>query len=590
MTKYQELRDLHSENSRKLKDRYDLISVFRLILAIGFGVCLYFYSQTDHPILILLMLAFAVGFFLAMKSHQGVSWKRQLEQALVIINENEINFLEGTKNVFENGEAFLDTSHTYSYDLDVFGEHSLFQSLNRTATHAGGSILANALLKVSDPAEILEKQEAIQELSNKLEWRQNILALARVKQDSPESHQKLMDWMRIEDGKVSSALNIASFILPGLTLLSLAIYFLTPMGIFGNIGLFLILVNLMLLATMVKSILKESFSAGEIDKILKQYSLILEKIEETPFESKKLQGLQEKLNFSGQRASQKIHALSRLFTRIDHIRNAYAGPIFNGLALYHIHVLRSLYQWRNDCGDIVADWLHVIGEFEALGSFSNLYFNNPDFSFPALNNTKELSFSDVGHPLIKKEIRVNNDVSFTPHSFFILTGSNMSGKSTFLRTLGVNMILANAGAPVCARAANIHPLPILVSMRLSDSLTDSESYFFAEVKRLKEIMDTLENNQCFVLLDEILRGTNSDDKRTGTIEVIRKMVAKNAIGAVATHDLEVCNTTAEFPNMLINKRFEVEIVDNELVFDYKLRDGICQNKSATFLMKKMGVI
>jgi DNA mismatch repair ATPase MutS len=166
----------------------------------------------------------------------------------------------------------------------------------------------------------------------------------------------------------------------------------------------------------------------------------------------------------------------------------------------------------------------------------------------------------------------------------------MSGKSTFLRTLGVNMVLAGVGSPICASAANIHPMQVLVSMRLSDSLTDSESYFFAEVKRLKEIMDTLESKKCFVLLDEILRGTNSDDKRNGTIEVIKKMIAKNAIGAIATHDLEVCLTTNQYPNILANKCFEVEIVNNDLVFDYKLRDGICQNKSASFLMKKMGVI
>jgi DNA mismatch repair ATPase MutS len=160
----------------------------------------------------------------------------------------------------------------------------------------------------------------------------------------------------------------------------------------------------------------------------------------------------------------------------------------------------------------------------------------------------------------------------------ILTGSNMSGKSTFLRSLGINMVLAGIGSPVCASAASIHPLPVLVSMRLSDSLSDSESYFFAEIKRLKQIMNALENQPAFVLLDEILRGTNSDDKRNGTIEVI------------ATHDIEVCLTTNEYPKILTNACFEVEIKEDDLHFDYKLRDGICKNKSATFLMKKMGVI
>jgi DNA mismatch repair ATPase MutS len=232
----------------------------------------------------------------------------------------------------------------------------------------------------------------------------------------------------------------------------------------------------------------------------------------------------------------------------------------------------------------------VIGELEAMNSLANFSYNNPSFSFPQLNNDSVVSLTNVGHPLIHAKKRIDNSIEFKDERFVILTGSNMSGKSTFLRTLGINMVLAGVGSPICATAATIHPMQVLVSMRLSDSLTESESYFFAEVKRLKEIMDTLESKKCFVLLDEILRGTNSDDKRNGTIEVIKKMIAKNAIGAIATHDLEVCLTTNLFPNILANKCFEVEIVNNDLVFDYKLRDGICQNKSASFLMKKMGVI
>jgi DNA mismatch repair ATPase MutS len=207
-----------------------------------------------------------------------------------------------------------------------------------------------------------------------------------------------------------------------------------------------------------------------------------------------------------------------------------------------------------------------------------------------LNATYEIAFENLSHPLLNPQTRVGNTVTFRPQSFLILTGSNMSGKSTFLRSLGVNMVLAGMGAPVCATKACIHPLPILVSMRLSDSLSDSESYFFAEIKRLKQIMNGLEESPAFVLLDEILRGTNSDDKRNGTIEVVKKVIGKKAIGAIATHDIEVCLTTNEFPQILANKCFEVEIKNDELYFDYQLRDGICQNKSATFLMKKMDII
>lgn len=166
----------------------------------------------------------------------------------------------------------------------------------------------------------------------------------------------------------------------------------------------------------------------------------------------------------------------------------------------------------------------------------------------------------------------------------------MSGKSTFLRTVGVNLVLAGIGAPVCATKATFFPLPLLVSMRLTDSLEDSESYFYAEVKRLKMIIEQVQDESCFVLLDEILRGTNSDDKQSGTIGVILKLIREQTYGVIATHDLEVCNTTHDHPAILTNKCFEVEIKEDDLHFDYKIRDGICQNKNATFIMKKMQII
>ena len=221
---------------------------------------------------------------------------------------------------------------------------------------------------------------------------------------------------------------------------------------------------------------------------------------------------------------------------------------------------------------------------------ANFSYNNNGFTFPSLNQDLEIAFTNLGHPLINEEQRVCNDIKFEKDRFIILTGSNMSGKSTFLRTLGINMVLAGIGAPVCASAATLHPLHVIVSMRQKDSLNDGESYFFAEVKRLKKIMDKLDQEICFVLLDEILKGTNSDDKQTGTIEVIKKVISKNAIGCIATHDLDVCKTTADYPDKLRNQCFEVEIIDDELSFDYRLKDGVCKNKSATFIMKKTQII
>jgi len=275
---------------------------------------------------------------------------------------------------------------------------------------------------------------------------------------------------------------------------------------------------------------------------------------------------------------------------MDTIQNLITGVLFNGTFLFNLHIFKALILWKNQHAAVLENWLVVIGEFEMLNSLANVSYNNPDFVFPDLNTNYEISFSNLSHPLLSKKNRVGNDIDFQPQSFMILTGSNMSGKSTFLRSLGINMVLTGMGGAVCATKANVHPMPVLVSMRLSDSLSDSESYFFAEIKRLKQIMDELDHQPAFVLLDEILRGTNSDDKRNGTIEVIKKVIAKKAIGAIATHDIEVCLTTNNYPETLVNKCFEVEIINNDLHFDFVLRDGICKNKSATFLMKKIGVI
>jgi len=367
-------------------------------------------------------------------------------------------------------------------------------------------------------------------------------------------------------------------------------YFITSKTILLSYLSYIFIANLMTVGKSLKRIQSEIAQADNIDKIIKQYSLLVQKIESETFQSKKLKDLQQQLVIKNTTASIHLKQLSELFSRMDTISNLVAATLFNGTFLFHLHVLKALLKWKENYSEELEKWIAIIGEFEALNSLANLAYNNPDFIFPEINTEYKIGFKDLGHPLLNPATRVGNDTHFYPQSFMILTGSNMSGKSTFLRSLGVNMVLGGIGSVVCASEASIHPLPVLVSMRLSDSLADSESYFFAEIKRLKQIMDALEEQPAFVLLDEILRGTNSDDKRNGTIEVVKKVIAKKAIGAIATHDIEVCLTTNQYPDILTNQCFEVEIQNNELHFDYKLRSGICQNKSATFLMQKMGVI
>ncbi|WP_433764023.1 MutS-related protein [Flavobacterium ginsenosidimutans] len=590
MKAYQDNVTKHSELYHKTNKKYNSISLLRLLSIFMFLFFMFYYIKTNEILYVFLAVLSFAGFIVLMRIHSKLSFQKLLAETLLKINQNEIAFLKREKIPFENGVEFIDFHHPYAYDLDIFGEHSLFQNLNRTASFIGKKTLAYLLLNTLPKTEILENQEAINELKNKIDWRQEFQALAIISEDSKQSYEAIKHWTSFQNNSLSKVLAALSIILPVSFFGFLVAYFFTSKTILLSYLTYIFIANLIVLGRSLKRIQSEIAKADNIDKIIKQYSLLIEKIENESFKSKKLIHLQEQLHFKNAKASQHLKQLSELFSRMDTINNFVTATLFNGTFLFNLHVLRALLKWKEDFSSEIDRWITIIGEIEALNSLANLAYNNPDFVFPEINSEYKIEFKNLSHPLLNPATRIGNNTQFYPQSFVILTGSNMSGKSTFLRSLGINMVLGGIGSVICASDAKIHPLPVLVSMRLSDSLSDSESYFFAEIKRLKQIMDALENQPAFVLLDEILRGTNSDDKRNGTIEVVKKIISKKAIGAIATHDIEVCLTTNEYPEILINQCFEVEIQNNDLHFDYKLRNGICKNKSATFLMQKMNVI
>jgi len=580
----------YTELYNKTNKKYNSISLLRLLSIALFLFFMFYYIKTDQILYVILAVLSFAGFIVLMRIHSRLSFQKLLAETLLKINQNEIAFLKREKTPFENGAEFIDFHHPYAYDLDIFGDHSLFQNLNRTASFIGKKTLAELLLNTLPQREILENQEAVKELKSKIDWRQEFQALAIIGEDSKQSYEAIKYWNSLKNNSLPKVLIALSIILPVTFFGFLTAYFITSKTILLSYLTYVFIANLIVLGRSLKRIQSEIAKADNIDKIVKQYSLLIEKIEKESFQSKKLLHLQEQLNFKNAKASQHLKQLSELFSRMDTISNFVTAILFNGTFLFNLHVLKALLKWKEDYASEMNHWIAIIGEIEALNSLANLAYNNEDFVFPEINSEYKIEFTNLSHPLLNPATRIGNDTQFFPQSFVILTGSNMSGKSTFLRSLGINMVLTGIGSVVCASKAKVHPLPVLVSMRLSDSLSDSESYFFAEIKRLKQIMDALENQPAFVLLDEILRGTNSDDKRNGTIEVVKKIISKKAIGAIATHDIEVCLTTNDYPEILTNQCFEVEIRNNDLYFDYKLRNGICKNKSATFLMQKMGVI
>lgn len=590
METYQSRSLTYSQELIKTKTRYNTISLLRLASILLFLILGYYYIQESEILLLVLSISFLIAFFLLMRWHSKLLFQIKRLEALISINTNEIDYLENNKIPFENGAEFIDFQHPYAYDLDIFGNHSLFQNFNRTATYIGKKTLANQCVRLLPNDEIIRNQEAIRELANKLDWRQEFLALAKISQDTKQAYETVLKWSKFNSTPLSKGNVMISVLFPILFLGFAVAYWITSNPVFLKVLSFIFVFNLGFLGRFMKRIQLEIANSSNIDTIISHYGLLLQIIEKEDFKTEKLIHLQNQLTYQKEKASMHLKQLASLFSNMDTIQNLITGTVFNGTFLFNLHIFKALIVWKNQHAPVLENWLVVIGEFEMLNSLANVYYNNPDFIFPNLNTNYKISFTNLSHPLLSKKSRIGNDIDFQPQSFMILTGSNMSGKSTFLRSLGINMVLTGMGGAVCATKANVHPMPVLVSMRLADSLSDSESYFFAEIKRLKQIMEELDIKPAFVLLDEILRGTNSDDKRNGTIEVIKKVIAKRAIGAIATHDIEVCLTTNDFPEILINKCFEVEIIDNDLHFDFILRDGICKNKSATFLMKKMGVI
>ena len=517
-----------------------------------------------------------VLFFLLIGKHKQIAVKRRIAKAKIAINEREIAFIEQGIYPADNGKDFEPAQHPYAYDLDILGEKSLYHYLNRTHTYLGRKRLAQRLL-YPDTTTILTHQEAIKALTPQLAWRQTFMAHAEQIDDSPSFYDRLQQWAATPTPPMGKFMRVFTVISPIVFTLSAIIGYIYDYEVLKSIAKLLLTINLSVFFFYISKINKEKLGFEHTYAMLYAFKECIAQVE-AHFPEKNKQ------------ASTHIAQLSRLLDDLDSVSNILVSIPLNIFSFYHLHRYRALLQWKRTYGTHIAQWLETVATTEVLCSFANFAYNNPHFVYPTFNNQYRINFEDVGHPLIAENERITNNITLDEAHFIILTGSNMSGKSTFLRTLGVNMLLAQVGLPVCAREAAIHPLPLLVSMRLSDSLSDGKSYFFAEINRIEQIMTALKRERCMVLLDEILRGTNSEDKQYGTIKIIERLLSLKAIGIVATHDIEVCKTADRYPQQLQNKCFESYIHEGELSFDYKLREGICQNKNATFLMEKLGII
>jgi ABC-type multidrug transport system fused ATPase/permease subunit len=589
---------LSSVNSYRLLERKReriliTLSVLRLITFFGGLILVWIGFTFNISAGIILLLLLTILFLFLLKLFAEHSEKREFYSNLAFINQSEADALSGNLDAFNAGDSFTDIRHDFSFDVDLFGSLSLFHYLNRTVTEYGRDILASWL---ADPfilsKELEPRQEAIKELAVKDKWRQEFMASGMKTPLDKNEISTLLDWMQ-ETASLSSSLlkKILIIILPAAVLVTLVLGIagLVPYAIF----IFFFLVNLLYVSIGLKKTNRIHNALSRKYKFLSSIDRLLGAFENESFNSLLLNEI--KLNISGKyvSAAYSVRKLGRLIQAFDSRSNQIVGLILNGMFLWDYQSIMRLEKWKVDYKTRFPVWLQMLAQVDAFISLSNYSYNNPDFAYPGLSKSQDVfSAKNLGHQLIDEGKRVCNDFSLGKRgTVCIISGANMAGKSTFLRTIAVNYILGMAGAPVCASEMNFIPVKLFTSMRTMDSLSKNESYFYAELRRLFLHKLMIEKGEpVFFILDEILKGTNSADKSKGSMLFLEKIVEKGGTGLIATHDTSLGKMEYEHQGIIINKCFEIEIDGENIRFDYKIQDGITQKMNAVFLMHQMGIL
>lgn len=583
-----------AKEKEKLAKKEKYLPVLRFISFLLFIVLIYNYLVVNDISRIYLSVAALISFLFLTWRDNVLKEKIERSDRLIRICRNEIKSINGDFSPFESGDEYIDSDHSYAYDLDLFGKNSLFQCINRSITIFGKNRLVDYFKNAYDFKDrITERQKAIIELSENKEFRQQMQLVFFGQKSNENERLEFGEWLNSKNTLLHNPVfNGLRFILPVVTNV---LIILSLMGyVVFQFPLMMVIVQLLIVSSYGRKTIKVQSLLSSKVNVLSKYAQFLLLIERGSFKSSFLAEL--KLGFShggDETPSSIIRKLSRLLSWMDSNLNILVAVLLNGLFLFNLHLLVAVEKWKSRyCRDI-PQWFDIIAEFDAISSLANFASNNPDYIFPEpIEGQFNFEATDLGHPLISKEECVTNSIKISGwKQYCIVTGANMSGKSTFLRTVGTNYILAMTGAPVFASKFVFSPVLLHSSIRTSDSLARKESFFYAELKRLKEIITELESGQhVFILLDEILKGTNSRDKQAGSIALLEQLIKYQSVGLIATHDLILGDLIKSYPEHINNLCFEIQIVDGEMMIDYKLTEGVCQNLNATFLMKKMGIL
>ncbi|RHD54117.1 MutS family DNA mismatch repair protein [Phocaeicola plebeius] len=589
---YTERLSLTKGQLQQVKKQIFRISMLRLTLFIaGVAGIYFFFSQT--PLLIVCICLTFLPLFILVKIHNRFFIRKEWLETQARIIQEELQALSGDYSSFEDGKEYVNPEHPYSFDLDIFGRRSLFQSINRTCTFFGKDRLAKWLQNhLHEKTSIEKRQEMVREISEHTLFREQFRVAGLVHHGQSSDAEKIQAWSQspaqyLHAGWVKAFIWGVPVINSLLLITSLIGW--TSFSCLGlSFGIFLVLsFGIIKRATYIQE------TYGKQLKSLNGYARLIALAKAEDWKSAGMLELMERFNLNGQSPVQALQQLSKELDRLDLRNNQFLYVLLEGSIFFQLQEIVRIERWKVRYGQHISEWLETVGELDALCSLGTFAYNHPQYTYPELTE-KPFYFlaTQMGHPLMPVSQCVKNDATIPSRPFFlIITGANMAGKSTYLRTIGVNYLLACIGAPVCCERLKLHPNQLITSLRTSDSLSDNESYFFAELKRLKRIIDLLnQGQQLFIILDEILKGTNSMDKQKGSFDLIRQFMQLKANGIIATHDLLLGSLIKQFPEEIRNYCFEADIKENELTFSYKLREGVAQNMNACFLMKKMGII
>ncbi|RKD27131.1 hypothetical protein BEP19_00465 [Ammoniphilus oxalaticus] len=581
----------YTQADRKCKN----LSNSRLIAFLGivFGALFLYF---EYRIFGGLSLALSfVAFVLFIIRHEKEKRRRKLALSLLNINRQAIDRINGKWVGFtDTGEEYRDPNHPYSVDLDIFGQASVFQWINNTFTFLGRKLLVSSLTHPEKSiSRIRERQDAINELADKLDWKQHFFAEGSSSKNEMNNPEPLCKWAENENHIFRNTWLVWSIRAISLaTVLSLILPFLIGIGFLYITGI--LLLTQFSLFVMGLRLYRNTHKMINLhhDTIL-NYQRLLSKIECEKFKSKYLSELKSGLiDSNGNYASRQIKELSFIVDMMSFKYSPLIYFLFNVTFLLDYHCMIALEKWKKKSGSSVRNWLTVIGRLEELSSLSTIRYDHPNWDTPELTISKQnLTAKNMGHPLLFSSDRVCNNLSIKRSGHVLLiTGSNMSGKSTLLRTVGLNLVLAYAGAPVCASDFKCSIMDIYTSMRVNDNLEKKISSFYAELLRIKDIIqEANKGNSILFLLDEIFRGTNSKDRHIGATAVIKKLSKMGAVGLVSTHDLELSEIEMDKEIDVDNFHFSERYVDNQIIFDYKLSPGVSKTTNALYLIRMIGI-